>query len=165
MYPVDITVDFHTKKQATYLEKPYSSIPISVNGKKEQSRPDAVEFSWAFDEGQEYPQIEYILSISENEDMSDAVSYSSSVKNYSVYNLKIATTYYWTVSVNGKTSEVSKFTTTSNPPRNMYIDGITNVRDLGGWETEGGTRTKQGLIYRCGRLNESSAPMVNIEIT
>ena len=42
---------------------------------------------------------------------------------------------------------------------------ITNVRDLGGWKTENGKRTKQNLIFRCGRLNESSAKEPVIEIT
>lgn len=162
VYPVDETVVQHTKKQASYLNKPLSFFPLYTNGKKEKSRPDAVEFSWQYNGSAD---TEYILRLSENENMEDAVAYTSESESISVYNLKLGTTYYWTVEADGTVSDVSTFTTDSTPPRNLYVDGITNVRDLGGWECEDGTRTKQGLIFRCGRLNESSAVTPNIEIT
>ncbi len=97
--------------------------------------------------------------------MENPVEYTSESESISIYNLKLDTAYYWTVSAGNETSSVSKFTTDAAAPRNLYVDGITNVRDLGGWERENGTRTKQGLIFRCGRLNESSAQAPNIEIT
>ena len=34
-------------------------------------------------------------------------------------------------------------------------DGITNMRDLGGYTVADGT-IRQGLIYRCARLNNTS---------
>lgn len=163
VYPVDTTVDIHTKKQSSYLTKSGLSTIFYSNGKKENSRPEAVEFKWDSDTLSE--NTEYIVDISENEDMTDSISYSISSQTLEVYNLKIATTYYWTVSADGETSSVAEFTTTSVAPRNLYVDGVTNVRDLGGRKTENGTITEQGLIYRCGRLNESSAETVHVEIT
>lgn len=47
----------------------------------------------------------------------------------------------------------------------LYVDGITNVREIGRWITENGTRTNQGLIYRCGRLNESADNGCSVIIT
>lgn len=162
VYPVDDTVVQHSKKQALYLNSPLSSFVLYTNGKKEKSRPEPVEFTWQYNGGAD---TEYILRLSENENMDNSVEYTSETESISVYNLKLDTVYYWTVSAGNETSSVSKFTTDAAAPRNLYVDGITNVRDLGGWECENGARTKQGLIFRCGRLNESSAETPNIEIT
>lgn len=164
VYPTNTTVDIHTKKQADYLSKSYASIPTGVNGKKEKSRPEAIEFKWIYN-GESNSETEYSLNISETQSMENPVSYTTHSNSFSVYNLKIATKYYWTVSTNGETSSIFEFITDDAAPRNLYVDGITNVRDIGGWVTESGTRTKQGLIFRCGRLNESSAETPNIEIT
>jgi hypothetical protein len=161
--PQDPIVSFHTEKQDDYLSGDFSSLPSGINGKKEKSRPEPVQLQWEYD-GEQASQ-EYVVNISENQDMSSSVTYTSSTDSLDVYNLKIGTTYYWTVSYGKITSDVFSFTTDGTAPRNLYVDGITNVRDLGGWVTESGTRTKQGMIFRCGRLNESSADTATIEIT
>lgn len=62
------------------------------------------------------------------------------------------------------TSGTACFTTSEQGPRNLYVDGLTNVRDIGGWKTDSG-RVKQGMIYRCGRLNLSYDDTPTIEIT
>ncbi|MDE6766778.1 MAG: tyrosine-protein phosphatase, partial [Eubacterium sp.] len=162
-YPIDTVVDLHTEKQAAFLSSSTLSTKGYANGKKNNSAPKPVEFVWDCNNAADGTQ--YVLSISENADMSDAVTYTTTSESLEVYNLKIATDYYWTVSGDGNTSGIFTFTTSDIPPRNIHVDGITNVRDLGGRMTENGTRTKQGLIYRCGRLNESSAETPNIEIT
>lgn len=165
VYPIDNSVvEIHTEKQRSGLEKSNSIMFIYTNGKKEKSRPEPVRFEWKSSIDYD-TDAEYILNISENEDMTESVSYYSSTENLDVYNLKVGTKYYWTVDLNGTTSSVEKFEIDSACPRNLYVDGITNVRDLGGWETENNAKVKQGLMFRCGRLNESSASTVNIEIT
>lgn len=163
IYPVDTTVDIHTQKQAKYLAKSGMSTVFYSNGRKENSRPQSVEFEWTCSEQND--STEYVVAISENPNMSESVTYSTTEQTLSVYNLKIAATYYWTVSAGDASTSVAQFTTSSVAPRNLYVDGVTNVRDLGGRLTENGTVTRQGLIYRCGRLNESSTETVNIEIT
>ena len=155
--------DIHSKKQESFLDKSNSLILVYARGSKELSIPEPVKFEWVYNGGQAVDN--YVLNISQSKDMTDSVSYTTSDNSYSLYNLKIDTTYYWTVSVGDQTSSVFEFTTCDSAPRNIYVDGVTNVRDLGGWKTEDGSRTKQGLIYRCGRLNESSSDSVNIEIT
>lgn len=162
IYPVDCAVSLHNEKQTKYLKKDAGKLPFGVNGKKELSRPEPIEFSWT---PYKNNVDEFIISISKNEDMSDSVTYTANENSLSVYNLEIDTEYYWTVSANEKTSTVSKFKTSSDAPRVLYVDGITNVRDIGGWVTENGTRTKQGLIYRCGRLNESADNGCSVIIT
>lgn len=164
VFPVDTVADAHTKKQLKFLNSSTLSTTLYTNGKKENSRPEAVEFEWVYN-GDKAADTEYVVNISESENMENAVSYTTSSESLSVYNLKIATSYYWTVSVDGNESAVCEFKTADIAPRNLYVDGITNVRDLGGRVTESGNRTKQGLIFRCGRLNESSAETPVIEIT
>lgn len=78
-----------------------------------------------------------------------------------IYNLLLGEYYSWTVfDNNGKSIKESEFTVSSLPPRNIYVDGITNVRDLGGWKRDNGERVKQGLIYRSARLNENESDEV-----
>ena len=47
-----------------------------------------------------------------------------------------------------------------------YVEGFddgVNLRDLGGWPTAEGKRTKRGLIYRSGRLSDlSTAEIVRL---
>ena len=155
----EIVADIHTDMQESYLNRAYNKTGFA-NGKKEKSRPLPVRFCWEADDTGNY-----LFRISENKDMSDADTYTVETNEIEIYNLKIAETYYWTVTQNGRESEIKTFTTCAAAPRNLYVDGITNVRDLGGWETESGKRTNQSLIFRCGRLNESSAEKPVIEIT
>lgn len=168
LYPSEKTVSIHSKKQNSYLNNKPSRISLYARGQKPLCKPEPVSFEWVYN-GDVSGNNEYTLSLSENEDMKDAVHYTTSSESMTVtmpvYNLKIDTTYYWTVSDGSSTSSVCEFTTEAQAPRNMNVDGVKNVRDLGGWQTESGKRTKQGLIYRCGRLNESSADKPNIEIT
>lgn len=157
------TVTLHTKKQDSYLNKSFALMYISATGKKELSKPESVTLNWVYTDDE--PAEKCTVTVSENENMLNPTIYEVTGDSLVLTNLKIATTYYWTVDADGANSAVYNFTTSADAPRNISVDGVANVRDLGGWETESGTRTKQGLIYRCGRLNESSADTVNIEIT
>ncbi len=163
-YPVECVVDLHSEKQNKYLKGNCEKVPFGVKGEKELSYPEAVKFSWLKADNID-DKTEYTVSISKSEDMKNAQTYSTTENSLSVYNLEIATDYYWTVSSDKGTSDVKKFTTSSNAPRNIYVDGITNVRDIGGWVTEDGIRTNQGLLYRCGRLNESKDNGCTVIIT
>lgn len=164
-------VSIHTTEQAAYLaQQDYTK--ISANGLSESSRPNAVHFEWeAIATAENAPAIEeYVLQISSNDDFSTCLTYRTTESSYDVYNLCVATEYIWRVTAkfeNGSksVSNVSTFATEAIAPRNLYIDGITNIRDLGGWETSSGGRVKQGMIYRCGRLNKSEQTTVEIEIT
>lgn len=163
VYPEnEAVINLHTKKQTSYLNKSVLLMPLNATGKKELSRPEPVELKWTYNGT---AVSEYKISISENADMSNAAEYTSYSESLTVTNLKIAENYYWTVSAADYQSNIYSFTTDSLPPRCIDAEGVKNIRDLGGRETSSKSRTKQGLIYRCGRLNESSADAVNIEIT
>ncbi len=78
-----------------------------------------------------------------------------------ILNLRISTRYYWKVTArSGKRvvakSPVRSFTTDRIPPRWIYVPGMYNVRDMGGWPLEDNRRIRQGLIYRSSELAGSS---------
>ena len=54
-------------------------------------------------------------------------------------------------------------------PRNLFIDGVENTRDIGGWgkmvNGEYKTFMKQGLLIRSGRFNEDKAEEIKATIT
>ena len=76
-----------------------------------------------------------------------------------IHNLEKATTYYIrmvAITPSGEhISNVIAFLTSDLGPRVMKIDGIHNVRDVGGYMTSEG-RTLQGKIFRGGALSPST---------
>lgn len=98
----------------------------------------------------------YVIHLGEKEDGFD-LTYSSGSNTVDIYNLKIHTKYYYYAEVmygsTGFKSEVKSFTTEDTVLRNMYIDGVENFRDLGGYLLENGKHFKQGMIYRSAQFN------------
>lgn len=146
-------VDFHSPVQKDYLD---GGIPEEIDhsiadGKRENSKPVPLNLSW--ESAQEEGSFEVLLS--EDPSFEKAKRLKTESENVEVSNLKLATTYYWKVRQGGMESAVSSFSTIDGGPRNLDVDGVTNVRDIGGWEVGGGKRIRQGLLYRGARLNNS----------
>ena len=83
-----------------------------------------------------------------------------------VYNLIPGRTYQYKVVYPKKdgtlvTADSSAFKTTGTL-RMLKIDGIFNVRDMGGWNTLGGTKMKYGKLFRGSRMtwNSTAAAMI-----
>lgn len=150
-------LDMHTEAQRSFLydtDNP-ADMDKEIKGLEELSRPAPITLKWS-DKGGNGGN--YAVEISENADLSDSVLYFSDTTQVEVYNLKLATKYFWRVRNNisgGAKSAIGEFATSDYGPRNMYVDGVTNVRDVGGWVTASGERTVQGVMYRGGRLNNS----------
>lgn len=163
-------VSFHTDLQRQYLENDdYNSITTYAKAVEELSRPNAVRLSWtANPNSKKAPEIvKYTIQLSTTLNFSDSLVFETAETYIDVYNLYVGTDYFWKVTAefeNGKaeTSNVQIFITDSKAPRNLYVDGVTNVRDLGGWETFSGKKVKQGMIYRTGRLNISANHGIDI---
>ena len=109
----------------------------------ERSVPAPVRF--VFEDGEEGNH--YIVLVSEREDMQDPHAVFTVEKEALLYNLKAGTRYFWCVQKDGVRSPTSSFVTALDLPRCIRIDGVSNVRDFGGYEVEGG-RIRQGLLYR-----------------
>ena len=117
----------------------------------EHSHPAPVCFEWRdrpCEIGHNNRKIYTFLVISENADMSSPEVYITAGSSMKVYNLKIATRYYWFVQKNGRRSEVYSFVTEDIAPRFLRIVGVSNVRDMGGYKLIGGGVIRQGLMYR-----------------
>ena len=147
-------IDMHTPLQTEALAD-FTEIRDYVQGREELSAPQGVILTWGYEN--EAPEA-FIIRVSENEDMSDAAEYiyvpdgSSDTYEYAVLNLLLGQPYYYTISADDNTSDVYTFSTGLIPPRNIYIENVPNVRDLGGWETENGGHIKQGMMFRTAAL-------------
>ena len=159
-------VGIHTEEQMNFLDDNYAAVGLYASGDQELSRPNPVELSWKLNNANEAT---FTVQISENKEMNEPMVITTTELSASVYNLKIGTTYYWNVTANygssSDMSEIGKFTIENYGPRNLYVDGMTNVRDVGGWQIDNTHRVKQGLFYRSGRLNVSESSTIIKEVT
>ncbi len=120
----------------------------------EACTPSAITFAW--EDAKAKPGKEYTLTISENEDLSDAWVYKTQSTMYDVYNFKVGTKYYWTVSSDDTVSAVFTFETKAGLPRFLKVDNISNFRDIGGYKTIDGKTIRQGLAYRSAQLDDAN---------
>ena len=171
----------HTELQASYLA---DSNPLSIksylrpvyaaqsldyddendDGTLELGYPTAITLTWDVEtELSESDVRAYKIRIWRASDNRSAVTATlpPSIKKYDLQNALIGETYCWTVTAidgDGKSyvSSVARFTTEEQAPRNLTVDGVFNVRDLGGWKTEDGGKIRQGLLFRGARIVENS---------
>ncbi len=89
-----------------------------------------------------------ILQLSESQSFSNPKEFAlpSTGNSISIDNLKVDTTYYYKAVVGEETFEGSFKTAKSN--RFVYIEGLNNTRDIGGYTTLDGKTVKQGMIIR-----------------
>lgn len=84
------------------------------------------------------------------------------VDRFPIYNLLPNTTYYYKVTAlyaDGTEKvliEKDQFTTTADHLRMIYVDGVGNIRDLGGWNTYDVSGNKTGTV-KYGRLFRGAA--------
>ena len=108
---------------------------------------ETVHFEWISNKDPQFS----VMYLSLNSDMKDADEYVCQENQIDLYNLQTGTDYYWQVcSVYegyAVKSDVYSFHT-ADTPRIVIIDGISNTRDLGGYQTESGVHLNQGMIYR-----------------
>ena len=105
-----------------------------------------------------------VLYVSETEDFSDAqtkiMNIATGVDSINVWNLIPGRTYNWKLEYPADGGQIAvaasgKFKTTGTL-RQLKIDNVFNVRDMGGWEGLMGYPLKYGKIIRGSRLNINS---------
>ncbi|MBQ7912444.1 MAG: tyrosine-protein phosphatase [Clostridia bacterium] len=110
----------------------------------------------------------YTVEYSTKADYADAlVEVVEESKFVDLYNLYKGTEYYVRVKAYDANGEMlamdeSTFQTTNLGPRVMNVDGIHNVRDLGGYTTSSDKQTVQGLLYRGGTLTPADIYSSNL---
>lgn len=125
------------------------------------------EFTWSCTEGEKGA---FELLISTKPDLSEQTDVLILPKTFDgnvirAVNFRAGTRYFWQIrcrKADGHVlvSSVSQFFTDEKMPRLMYIEGVGNVRDLGGSEALQGARVRQGMIFRSRALVENSPDFV-----
>ena len=138
----------HTALQAAYLSGETAYIDSFAKGLEELSRPLPVVLDTS-EISDDIVKVEF----SKNFSFKDATTCPVQDGIAEIYNLEIGTVYYWRgVRSDGSRTNALAFCTEDVAPRNLYVDGVTNVRDLGGRTVAEG-RIRQGLLFRGGRLH------------
>lgn len=152
--------DTHTETQNAYLADSYDKIDNYGKGSSENSKPRSLELSWSIANSEK--EITSIRLDVQEKDSLDVVSYllDKDATSASITNLKVGATYTWSISAISGDKEVSskphEFTTVDSSVRFIDIDGLSNVRDCGGWTGLDGKRIKQGLLYRGEEFNKQN---------
>ena len=137
-YPASETGGVDVCQMLNNSKQKYQNVPIEIKWEKGDK-----DFSEA--------KVRYWTEL----DKSDVheVSVEEGGESAKLPNLKRATTYYYQL-VNGEeVSQMGNFDT-ADYTRVMSMGGVNNVRDLGGYMTSYGVRTRQGLIFRGYEINE-----------
>ena len=138
----------HTDIQLRYLDSENYTDTTPYDGNLSKSAPVPVALSW-----DAAGESDYIVKIFEGEDLSnEVVRYVTSDTSFNFYNTKLNQTYTIVIESEDRgviPSEPITFTSDARGPRNLYVEGVENVRDLAGFG-----HMKQGMIYRSGRFNE-----------
>ena len=96
---VSLEASIHTMAQSDLINSDnpatYISDLIDQFGNESNSKPSPVLFRWSEENNLNQKSDKYILSISENSDLSNPLTFSISGTNTDVYNLKINTMYYY----------------------------------------------------------------------
>ena len=153
-------MQIHSAVQRVFLNGPLDDINLYVRGAEELSRPQDITFTW----DEKYQDCTVYLS--ENRGYVNSVATHVTRNRVGFNNLKIGTTYYFYVDTpdDGIIYEDS-FTTSSEIIRNMYISGVTNARDLGGYPIQDNKTLNQGVIYRTSKLNDDDEEEVSVRIS
>ena len=150
---VDVPLyDIHTPLQYAYINSDFNSIKSFASGKSELSKPVPITLNASEIEDAST----YYFEISESGDFAKPLLLTSETKEVAVKNLKIGTRYYYRYATSHndlKKAQTHEFKTSDTLIRNIDIDGVTNVRDIGGHKSQLGGKIRQGLYYRGGRLN------------
>ena len=157
------SVPIHTALQAAYLSDGVFSANDYAEGRDEFSRPDPVVLTWDVDfESGENALWYFVVRIWTKNDRSDERAFlvGGAEREYRFYNAYIGQRYHWNVTAYGTggesiASDASSFKTEGTAPRNLMVDGVINVRDLGGRKTADGGVVRQGLLFRGAKLHNA----------
>lgn len=151
--------DIHTERQQQYLNDPdLTNVLAYAKGAKDYSKPEALVCDFSEDEGIGESET-YILQKAHDPGFADAVTITGlKEKSYDLYNLLLGEHFYWRGGVSEETiadSPVHEVQVADLPPRVCYVEGVVNIRDIGGYESTlvPGGRIRQNLLYRGAKLN------------
>lgn len=158
------TTGHYTEPQLNYLKSENYSDTTPYNGNMSVSKPLPVHISWECDAPGPY-KVE-ISPVS----FASKLVYETNETSFDFYNPLLNTDYEVVVSKDNQTSKTTfNETITVSGPRSLFIDGVENFRDVGGYGkfVEGVYQPymKQGMIYRSGRFNADKKDSVEVTIS
>lgn len=107
-------------------------------------------------EGVSVKKAVFRISASADFKHADVLEAADTEQSVRVYNLLPGRKYYYQVTVtlsDGSSHTRQTSFKTAATPRLLNIDGIVNVRDIGGWKTTDGKTVRHGLLYRGSELD------------
>lgn len=158
-------IPVHTQEQQTALDSDPKTYEWP-SGTEERSYPVAQTFSYSFSEvaGDESVSHAWFF-LTSDVDMGNVqqqtkrfeAKIDGNTVSYETTTLGVGKSYsyFFQAQTNFKkiyNSPKEEFRTEEAAPANKKVDGISNVRDIGGWKTPDGV-IKQGLIYRTSALD------------
>ena len=151
--------DFHTIAQYNYiLSDNIKSVNKYAYGVEELSRPNPITIDFVDNKDVEENN-EYFIEYADNSSFSNPIIKITSERKYDLYNLKLGQDVYYRISTKYDSLEkatVYHFKVNNLGPRNLFIDGVSNVRDIGGYDSylvENG-KIRQGLFFRGAQLDD-----------
>ncbi len=148
---VYLTNDLMTEWLSDYYYTSSSEVAVQEKLEELYYPKESITLSWEDTADCDY----YVLLFDTKENLSTAQMFQTTQVKKEFANLYVNTDYFWRVVgyKNGEkvtVSDLFNFTTVSTP-RTIYVDGLSNTRDIGGYMTVFGKKVKQGLIYRCAK--------------
>ena len=146
--------DFHTELQYNYIhDSNVESIEKYAKGTQELSKPRGLKLDFSKDNLD--ASSSYVVQIADDNAFTKNVKLFENITNtyYEVYNLMLGQKVFWrasTTKTNFGSSPIHELTVATEGPRNLNIDGISNFRDIGGYDSSLITKgkIKQGLYFR-----------------
>ena len=158
-------VQLLSKAQKEYLQKPLAERveDFADAGKRailriDQNAPTPVLLSWSWTPAAGGVAPQFTVHVCRDDGL--PVMTKDVRENYvKIDNLEIGRGYSWTVyaKAGGRILDraTGGFRTDPTPPRLIRVDGVNNVRDLGGRIGLGGRKIRQGLVFRSAGLNDN----------
>ena len=138
-----------------WLESPYGT-DVANYCFDTDNQAQGITLSWSYDG---LDATEFTLRYGESgcvENKKTEITLSATTNTYELFNLYKGTEYDWSLTVTTENgSQITKeasFKTTALGPRVLQIEDVYNTRDVGGYVTENGKKTKQGLMLRGSEL-------------
>ena len=150
--------DFRTDQQYSYLTDPdVGNVFAYARGAEQLSRPEGIVCDFSGDGIGEAET--YVIQKASSADFADAVTVKGlRGKSHAFHNLLLGEHFFWRAGTSTETigeSPAHEVTVTALPPRICCVEGVTNVRDVGGYASSlvpGGV-IRQGLYYRGANLS------------
>ena len=134
-------ISLHTLSQQIFIDGAYTACPA----KEEDSIPSPVIIEFE-------PRADGLIVLTRSRDGKET-AYPARNGRAEIFNLTVGDEYLWQVKIGLMTSEARSFSTVCQAPRLMRIDGISNVRDIGGYVTTDQKHLRQDLLFRSSELD------------